>query len=114
MTTDTPTLFDAPPTRGASRATDPATSRDAARSLSGPVLRDQQALVLRSVDWLIEASAWEIHCHLGYRVQQNVVAKRLGELVDLGMVRFTGKTRPGSSHRLQRVYALTDAGRAAA
>ena len=107
-----PSLFDAPATRGASRASDPRTSRDAGRSMTGQVLRDQQALVLGCVG--STATAWEITTTLlrrGHRVQQNVVAKRLSELRELGLVRLTGGTRPGSSHRHQQVYALTERGR---
>lgn len=81
--------------------------------MEGPVLRAQQQLVLAAVDWLATATAWEIHCHLGYRVQQNVVAKRLGELRDIGLVRWTGETRPGCSHREQLVYEATEQGREA-
>jgi len=106
-------LFDYAASRGASRGTDPQTSRDAAHSMSGPVLRAQQALVLGAVEWLKYATAWEIHCHLGYRVQQNVCAKRLGELAELGLVRRGKGTRPGSSGRSLTVWAVTDAGRAA-
>lgn len=105
-------LFEYGVTRGASRGTDPQTSVDAGRSMSGRILRDQQALVLRAVEWLEYATAWEVHCHLGYRVQQNVCAKRLGELHELGLVRREG-TRPGSSGRSLTIWAVTDAGRAA-
>lgn len=111
-----PSLFDAPAERGASRGSDPATSREAGRSMSGQVLRDQQALVLGSVS-ASGSTAWQVTCDLlrrGHTVQQNVVAKRLGELRDLGMVRLTGETRPGSSSRHLQVFALTDAGRAVA
>lgn len=107
-------IFDIPATRGASRRSDPATSREAARSVSGEVLRDQQALVLGCIRG--DATAWEITTvllHRGHGVQQNVVAKRLTELRELGMVRLTGETRPGVSHRRQQVWTVTDKGREA-
>lgn len=107
-----PTLFDAPATRGASRQSDPATSREAARSVSGTVLRDQQALVLSAVGYAATAyEVWERLSARGHRVKENVCSKRLGELRELGMVRLTGMTRPGSSSRPQQVFALTDEGR---
>ena len=101
-------------TYGTSRSTDPQTSHDAGRSLFGSILRDQQRLVLGAVAHLGTATAWEVHSKVCTLVQQNVVAKRLGELVTLGMVRPTGATRPGSSQRQQIVYEATDAGRSAA
>lgn len=106
-------LFDYATTRGASRATDPWTSVEAARSMSGPVLRDQQVLVLRGLGHL-DCTAYEVWLRLQddpCRPKENVVSKRLGELVDAGMLRPTGKTRPGSSHREQKVYELTEQGR---
>lgn len=99
-----PTLFDAPATRGASRRTDPQTSRDAGRSMSGDVLRQQQALVLRGLGH-IDCTAYEVWLRLQdepSRPKENVISKRLGELVDAGMVEPTGSTRPGSSHREQK------------
>lgn len=84
--------------------------------MSGSVLRDQQALVLSEVEQA-GSTAWDITCGLvrrGHRVQQNVVAKRLGELRELGMVRLTGETRPGSSNRHQQVFAKTERGRSVA
>ena len=107
-------LLDASATRGSSRRSDPQTSRDAGRSVADDVLRDQQALVLAAVGTLTDATAWEvtgwINCGAVKPIQQNVVAKRLGELRERGFVWWTGGTRPGSSHREQRVYALTAKG----
>lgn len=114
-----PTLFDAPVTRGASRRSDPQSSRDAGRSMSGEVLRYQQALVLGLVAEVAAAGegdataaevaqhAWEAH---GLHLQQNVAAKRLGELREKAMVRETG-TRPGWTGRPCLRFALTAAGR---
>lgn len=107
-------LLEVPVTRGASRADGPQTSRDAGRSMSGAVLRDQQRLVLGAVAHLGTATAWEVHSKACNLVQQSVISKRLGELVALGMVRPTGATRPGSSQRSQIVYEVTEAGSAAA
>lgn len=111
-------LFAAPATRGASRRDGPGTSRAAGRSMSGQILRDQQMRVVDALGRLGDATAWEVtgwlNCGAIQPVQQNVISKRLGELRDLGMVRETGETRPGSSHRHQMVFALTERGRAVA
>lgn len=125
-----PSLFDAPAERGASRQTDPVTSRGAGRSMSGEVLKDQQALVLGAIAtlarWGRTCTAWELWCYFETNFvtvsgeaplrtpKENVISKRLGELRELGMVRETGETRPGSSHRHQMVFTLTDAGRSVA
>src|SRR5690554_4664785 len=113
-----PTLFEAPATRGASRKTDPATSREAARSMSGHVLRDQQRLVLTGLADCCrvrgDGNAWEVWQTLTARgrvVKENVISKRLGELRSLGLVRVAGAPRPGSSHRKQLVFVVTDKGR---
>ena len=109
----TESLFDAPASRGASRSDGPQTSRDAGRSIAGDVLRSQQSLVLRGLGH-IDCTAYEVWLRLQdepSRPKENVVSKRLGELVDAGMLRPTGKTRPGSSSREQKVYELTDKGR---
>lgn len=82
--------------------------------MDGQVLRDQQRLVLGAVAHLGTATAWEVHSKVCTLIQQNVVSKRLGELVELGMVRPTGATRPGCSSRSQIVYEATEAGRLAA
>lgn len=112
------TLFDYAATQGASRRSDPATSRDAGRSVSGPVLREQQGRVLAGLVSLGDATAWELtgwlNCGAVCPVKENVVSKRLTELRENGWARLTGETRPGSSHRLQQVHAVTDAGRAVA
>ena len=80
--------------------------------MSGPVLRDQQALVLSAVGYAATAfEVWERLTARGHRVKENVCSKRLSELRDLGMVRLTGMTRPGSSARRQQVFAVTDEGR---
>lgn len=116
MTDGQLSLLDVPATRGASRKSDPATSREAGRSMSGHVLRDQQARVLGPFGPLGTATAYEVTGWLNVGsvfapIKENVVSKRLGELVELGMLLRTGETRPGSSSRAQKVYTLTVAGR---
>ena len=113
-----PRLFDSQPTRGASRVSDPQTSRDAGRSMSGHVLRDQQRLVLTALADCCrvrgDGNAWEVWQSLtsrGRLVKENVISKRLGELRSLGLVRVAGAPRPGSSHRKQLVFVVTDKGR---
>lgn len=119
MTYTQPPLLDAPATRGSSRKRDPRTSRDAGRSMTGTILRDQQWMVLYFADRAGRsrdgATAWETwvvgggHQH-SHAIKENVISKRFGELRDLGLLRLTGETRPGSSHRLQQVHVVTDAG----
>ncbi len=109
-----PTLFDAPSTRGASRKSDPATSRDAGRSMTGMVLRDQQALVLEAVAARGEANPHEVQTWLRAHErpcpERNAIGSRFRELTEMGMVRPEG-TRPGPSGRGEQVVAVTDKGR---
>lgn len=119
--------FDAPATRGASRASDPATSREAGRSMQGKALKQQQEDVLRAARRTgRDFTAYEVWSYMERTftrrpdgsvvgpIKENVISKRLGELRDLGLMRLTGTTRPGSSYRGQQVHAVTEAGRAAA
>lgn len=110
-------LMDYAATRGSSRRSDPDTSRAAARSMDGQTLRDQQALVLETVARIAGpfnhycASAFDVVERLGSDApQQSVVAKRIGELVDLGMVEDAQRTRPGRSSRACRCFSLTERG----
>lgn len=86
--------------------------------MEGPVIRDQQRLVLhavqvccRFVDDVTAYEAWDLLHDQGNRIKENVVSKRLGELAEMGLVRLTGKSRPGSSSRAQQAYGVTDTGR---
>lgn len=101
------------------RPDDPATSHEAGATMVGTPLRDQQALVLRTIDRIDRgasaagATAFEVaRYHLG-RIQQNVAAKRCTELRELGLIEDSGTVRTGSSCRLLTVWLLTDAGRTA-
>jgi hypothetical protein len=114
-----PSLFDAEATVGAARQADPRTSHQAAESMQGAVLRDQQVLVLTA---LLEhhrrlcegGNSWELQCHLAGQSTEarvpglNVIGKRLGELERAGWVHHPdGLDRPGPSHRNQHVYKPT-------
>lgn len=106
-------LFSTPATRGASRQSDPWTSRDAGRSMAGDVLPAQQELVLRGFGH-IDSTAYEVWLRLQDNPscpKENVISRRMGELRDVGYLRLTGKTRPGSSRRAQQVHELTEKGR---
>lgn len=100
------------------RATDPDTSRDAALSIRECV-GDQCRLVLTS---LLEAerrsgrgaTAHEIVMRLAYTgraPQQSVVARRLTDLRNAGLIEDTGERRPGGSGRNLIVWASTTEGR---
>lgn len=110
-----PSLFDTRASQGAHRATDPATSVVAARSIGGQPIRDQQLRVLWAMFVVREpdATAHDIVLRLAYTgraPQQSCVAKRLGELRDLGYVESTGTTRPGGTGRPLQVHRVTDTG----
>ena len=115
MTADQLSLLDAPATRGSSRKSDPISSREAARSMEGHPLRDQQMTVLCAVVDVCRrsdgATAFEVWQQLDGAVKENVIGKRMGELRDRGMLRLTSEHRPGSSHRLQQVHACTEKAR---
>lgn len=88
--------------------------------MTGHVLRDQQRLVLSLVAAISKpynrhsATAFDVSERArvnGRPIQQNVAAKRLQELADEGMVALTGLSRPGSSGRPCKCFALTTEGR---
>lgn len=114
--TTTPSLFDEPEAPELdhvkrARRTDPRTSHEAAASMTAEVLGNEQAKVLRS-----------LAMHTGEAIRDQVatdlsqpaanVSRRITDLVTLGLVFDTGRTRLGYSGRNQTVWALTDAGRA--
>lgn len=118
--TATPSLFDAPSTP-AVRVSDPSTSVAAARSLTGPVLRREQARVLVGLAEIDRcdgdgATPHDLAMRLAYTGSsppENCLASRLSELDRAGLVERAGDTRPGGSGRAQRVARLTEAGRVA-
>jgi hypothetical protein len=89
-------LFD-----GHARASDPATSHEAAPD--GVHLSRQCGLVLDAVETLHHwhsrgATAWEVVSYLNDGTQQSVAARRLTDLRDLGLV-VEGGSRPGMTGR---------------
>jgi len=99
-------LFDVEP---AVRELDPQTSHDAARA---PGLNRQRRDVLATLVRFGPATAYEIAITL-QPIQQNVVARRLDDLRDLGFAEPTEQTRPGSSTRHLRVWRATTQGQEA-
>lgn len=105
------------------RGTDPPTSHAAAASMTPEALGAQ----LRSVLWALDhhsnhgtrpgGTAHEVVMVLAYgsvpAPQQSVVARRLTDLRERGLIRDTGTTRPGASNRELTVWELTDQGRKA-
>lgn len=94
------------------RQSDPMTSRAAGESMK-PVLRQEQQRVLDALCQLGTGTAYEVRCLLadgGVVRQQNCVAKRCSELVELGMIRASGTTRPGSSNRQLMAWVPTATG----
>lgn len=103
------------------RATDPETSHAAAESIV-PALGAQRRQVLWALvecerhGGMTGATAAEIVMRLAYTgaaPQQSVVARRLTDLRDLGLVVDSGETRPGTSARQLIAWASTEAGRSA-
>ena len=97
------------------RESDPPTSHDAADHHDG--LSAQRRMVLAALADKGHATAYELLCHLAtYRPivpQQSVIARRLTDLHELGLVEDTGTTRPGSSKRRLIVWRITNDGREA-
>jgi hypothetical protein len=92
--TDAPTLFDAPPTRGASRKSDPATSRDAAKTVR---LKDRKREVIESMTRLggtVTASQiqHDLAAH-GLIRESGSIRSRLSQLRENGLVQPVGVRR---------------------
>lgn len=103
-----PTLFDGLHVR----ADDPDTSRAAADSIR-PVLglECQRVLDVVKLDSWGGATAWEVVRNLalhGIERDQNVVARRLSDLRDAGLVVDSGLRRPGRSSRLLIVWKAVE------
>lgn len=116
MTADHPSLFDQP-VGPLARFTDPSTSKAAAESMTPEVLSKQRSDVLCV---LLEvhrrndgrgATAWDVVRRWSFASakppMQNVVARRLTDLEQLGFVEVNGEERPGSSSRMQKVHYPT-------
>lgn len=95
--------------QGAHRKRDRQTSVDAARSMLGDHLTNQQDLVLTRLSWKVDANAYELACELGY--QQSVVARRLTDLWELGLADRNGIKRQGGTGRFGDCWQITEAGR---
>lgn len=107
MTTFAPTLFDAP-LPDPVRPGDPDTSHAAAASIADGLsaqrrsVFDAVAAVERTNPHRVGATAYEVQALLaysGHAPQQSVIARRLSDLRDLGLVVDSGVRRPGSSGR---------------
>ena len=104
--------FAAPATRGASRHDGPRTSRAAGRSMTGPILRDQQAVVLEAVAGCGRANAHDVQRWLAEHgrplIERNGIGSRFRELRENGWLRLL----PDVQHeRVGQVHEPTDAGR---
>lgn len=95
---------------GHSRPTDPQTSRDAAASIA-PVVNVECARVYDAVrDLGGSATAYEVTVRLrmaGIDRQQNCVVRRLRDLANNGLLRDTGRTRPGATNRQLIVWEVS-------
>lgn len=105
--TDTPTLFDAPPTHGTARKQDRPTSVAAARSvLPGP---DQQRCLIAlrhnggqgTIDTVCDYFA--LH---GIARDRGSLSRRLTDLADASLIGDTGRTERGSRGRDVTVWAI--------
>lgn len=102
--------FAAPITSGSHRKNSRQSSVDAARSMSGEVLNNQQRLVLTRLSWVIDANAYEVAKALQFTVQQNVVARRFDDLEAMGLAERTETKRAGGSKRQIDVWRCTSKG----
>lgn len=111
-----PTLFDYAATQGRAGRHDGPTQKAAAKAMTGPILRDQQALVLEAIAGrdVRGANAHEVQTWLRDRgrnaPERNAIGTRCRELVDLGMIRLD-RTRPGPTGQPEKVYVATEVGR---
>jgi hypothetical protein len=87
--------------QGLARRTDPQTSQDAARSIDPS---GQQAAILRTLAYLVEANRYEISRACGLTEYQ--AGRRLSELERDRRIIWTGRTRAGESGRQQRVWTI--------
>lgn len=102
------------------RASDPPTSKAAAESLPAPVLSVQRHAVLAAVEAIerfnphkVGATAYEVMARMaftGHGPAQNIVARRLTDLRELGFVEDSGVTRPGGSNRPLVAWRITATG----
>jgi len=97
------------------RRTDPETSHAAAESIKPKAMRESQRWVLAALaagpatDSTILERVLRAH-----EISTSGARTRRKELVDAGLVRYTGRTEPLESGRSSRVWALTPLGSAAA
>lgn len=107
MTVTAPTLFDGP-LPDPVRPDDPDTSHAAAASIADGLSAQRRAVfdAVRTVErhnpHRVGATAYEVQAVLaytGHAPQQSVIARRLTDLRDLGLVVDSGVRRPGSSGR---------------
>lgn len=99
-------------TPGRVRATDPQTSRDAARLVKRGTQREQVLHAL--VDAGDRGLTGHEACALTSCLYPHVSGTRLGELAGFGLAVATGETRPTPSGATATVYVATDHGRACA
>jgi len=92
------------------RATGPATSRQAAESLSPEALGREQGRVLKAI-WMLQGEAIRDQVATHLSADRSCVSRRITDLRDGGLVVDTGRTRPGPSGRQQIIWSLTVEGR---
>lgn len=116
MTITAPTLFDAP-LPDPVRPGDPDTSHDAAASITDGLSAQRRSVfdavcdVERHNRHRVGATAYEVQAVLaytGHAPQQSVIARRLTDLRDLGLVADSGVRRPGSSGRQLICWTAVD------
>jgi hypothetical protein len=92
------------------RATDPATSRDAARlaKLTAGTVRTKCLLALADAG---ERGLTDFELGAAVGRQQTSAGKRRGELVEAGYVENTHEKRPAPSRAFAAVWRITDLGR---
>lgn len=94
------------PDHGASRSTDPDTSKAAGASVDP---RGQHLALLTALERLGTGTRDEIAAEAGLTAYQ--ASRRLSELATSELIEDTGTVRAGESGRMQTVYRVTPAGR---
>ena len=85
--------------RALARTTDPGTSHAAAASVN---VSEMESVVLDAIRALGDATSWEVSRHVG--IERVTVSPRFKPLEVKGLIRRTGKTRPGESGRQSQVW----------
>lgn len=93
---------------GASRVTDPETSKEAGRAMSGPKLTEIKLAVMQFFRDFGPGTDSDLELALGVKYPGfSTLRKRRGELVQAGLLRDTGKTKPNGAGHNMKVWSIS-------